>query len=127
MALRGHGPVISIAWNHDGAHAQDHSRRHGCVLRVGRERDDPDLRGKPVAVGGSRERGVVAAASYEARKFSSDLTEFDAMAAELQPLIDKVCRHCEEKGSRGKDGDAGCHLPAYSRQSRFTKATIKRT
>jgi DNA polymerase IV len=34
--------------------------------------------------------------------FSSDLTEFDAMAAELQPLIDKVWRHCEEKGSRGR-------------------------
>ena len=34
--------------------------------------------------------------------FSSDLTEFDAMAAELQPLIDKVWRHCEENGTRGR-------------------------
>lgn len=33
--------------------------------------------------------------------FFSDLTEFEAMLAELQPLIDKVWRHCEDKGVYG--------------------------
>ncbi|MFL6809803.1 MAG: DNA polymerase IV [Bradyrhizobium canariense] len=34
--------------------------------------------------------------------FSSDLTEFDALVAEIKPLVDKVWRHCEATGSRGR-------------------------
>jgi DNA polymerase-4 len=34
--------------------------------------------------------------------FSTDLTDFDAMVAELEPLIDKVWRHCEGTGNRGR-------------------------
>jgi DNA polymerase-4 len=34
--------------------------------------------------------------------FFADLTEFEAMVAELQPLIDKVWRHCEDKGTLGR-------------------------
>lgn len=34
--------------------------------------------------------------------FFSDLTEFEAMLAELEPLIDNVWRHCEDKGVYGR-------------------------
>jgi DNA polymerase IV len=34
--------------------------------------------------------------------FSRDLADYDALAAELQPLVDKVWRHCEATGARGR-------------------------
>jgi len=47
--------------------------------------DNPDLKGKPVIVGGSRERGVVSSASYEARKFGVHSAQPIATARRLCP------------------------------------------
>jgi len=51
------------------------------------QRDDPSLRGRPVAVGYPAARGVVAAASYEARKFGvkSALPSVTAMRRCISP------------------------------------------
>lgn len=47
--------------------------------------DNPELKGKPIAVGGSEVRGVVSAASYEARKFGVRSAVSGVQAKKLCP------------------------------------------
>jgi DNA polymerase-4 len=80
------------------------------------QRDDPALRGRPVAVGGAGGRGVVAAASYEARRFGvrsampgkealrrcpdlvfvrPDFAKYKAVSAEVFAIFREVTPHVE--------------------------------
>jgi DNA polymerase-4 len=70
--------------------------------------NNPELKGKPVIVGGSRERGVVAACSYEARKFGVHSAMPMKKAMQLCPQAILV------RGTRGE----------YSRFSRWVTEII---
>lgn len=49
--------------------------------------DNPDLKGKPIAVGGGGKRGVISAASYEARKFGVKSAMSGTLAIKLCPEL----------------------------------------
>ena len=58
------------------------------------QRDNAELRGKPVAVGFDGPRGVVSTASYEARKYGVHSAQSIAQAKQRCPnLIIVPCRH----------------------------------
>ena len=64
--------------------------------------DNPDLTGKPVAVGGGGPRGVVSAASYEARKYGVRSAMSGAMARKLCPDLIFVKTNFERYGAISK-------------------------
>jgi DNA polymerase IV len=60
------------------------------------QRDNPDLRGKAIAVGGNGKRGVISAASYEARKFGVHSAMPGSVAIRLCPHLIFVKTHFDK-------------------------------
>ena len=60
------------------------------------QRDNPELRGKPIAVGHDAERGVVSTASYEARRFGVHSAQSIQVAKRLCPQLIIVKPHFQK-------------------------------
>ncbi len=58
-----------------------------CFYAAIEERENPSLKGKPVAVGGASRRGVICAANYEARKFGCHSAMPGFKALQLCPQL----------------------------------------
>lgn len=67
-----------------------------CFFAAVEQRDNPELRGKPVAVGNDEERSVVTTASYEARKFGVHSAQSVQVAKRLCPSLVIVPCHFEK-------------------------------
>jgi DNA polymerase IV len=102
--FHGIGPATSAKMNSLGLHTgldmrnqtlefmqANFGKAGGCYYWISRGVDNREVRP-------NRIRKSVGAENT----FLSDLTEFEAMLSELQPLIDKVWRHCENKGTLGR-------------------------
>src|ERR1041384_3706669 len=98
------------------------------------QRDQPELRGKPVIVGAASRRGVVAAASYEARKFGvrsampgfrarelcpdgvflrSDMKKYVAVSAQIQRVFEEFTPVIEPLALDEAFLDIGASLPLF--------------
>jgi len=64
------------------------------------QRDQPELRGKPIAVGHDAERGVVSTASYEARRFGVHSAQSIQVRHQPRNNVTDSCCHSDKRIER---------------------------